>query len=87
MLGRLAELLAAVPAPTEEDLNNAFWQACHGGQRRAAEQLLVAGADINTSPAYASNKTALEQVVRPETRRELLASWLRERGAASHDAN
>src|SRR5215212_3086624 len=34
MLGRLEELLGATPPPSEEDLNNAFWQACHGGQRR-----------------------------------------------------
>jgi uncharacterized protein len=81
MLGRLEELLAAGPPPTEEDVNGAFWQACHGGQRRAAERLLAAGAEINTSPVYASNHTALDQVVKPDTRRDLLAGWLREHGA------
>jgi uncharacterized protein len=50
MLDRLEELLAADPAPTPADVDNAFWQACHGGQRRAAERLLAAGADINASP-------------------------------------
>ena len=85
MLGRLEELLAANPPPTEEDVNNAFWQACHGGQRRAAERLLAAGAAINASPAYASDQTALDQVVSPDTRRGLLASWLREHGATSAD--
>jgi ankyrin repeat protein len=83
MLGRLEELLAATP--TKDDVNNAFWQACHGGQRRAAERLLAAGADIDTSPDYAGNRTALEQAARPDTRRDLLASWLRERGATSND--
>jgi ankyrin repeat protein len=83
MLGRLEELLAANPPPNEEDLDNAFWQACHGGQRRAAERLLAAGADINASPRYASNKTGLDQVIAPDTRRDLLAGWLRDHGATS----
>jgi uncharacterized protein len=83
MLGRLEELLAATPPPTEEGVNEAFWQACHGGQRRAAERLLAAGADINASPGYASNQTALDRTVSPDTRRDLLASWLREHGATS----
>jgi hypothetical protein len=83
MLGRLEELLTVSPAPTENDLNNAFWQACHGGQRRAAERLLAAGADISATPDYANNQTALDQAVTPDTRRELLASWLRGHGAAS----
>jgi uncharacterized protein len=85
MLDRVEELLAATPPPSEEDVNNAFWQACHGGERRAAERLLAAGADINFSPAYASNQTALDQATSPDTRRGLLASWLREHGATSAD--
>jgi len=78
MLTRLDELLGTVP-PTEADLNEAFWQACHGGQRRAAERLLAAGADINACPAYANNQSALDAAIRPDTRRDLLASWLQER--------
>jgi uncharacterized protein len=73
------------PAPTPADVDNAFWQACHGGQRRAAERLLAAGADINASPDYASNKTGLDQAIASDTRRDLLASWLREHGAGSVD--
>jgi uncharacterized protein len=80
MLVRLDELLAAVQ-PTAEELNGAFWQACHGGQRRAAERLLAEGADINTSPDYASKQTALDQALKPDTRRDLLAAWLRDNGA------
>lgn len=81
MLNRLDELLTGSP-PTQEELDQAFWQACHGGQRRAAERLLDAGADINASPAYAANKTALDMATAADTRRDLLASWLREHGAA-----
>jgi ankyrin repeat protein len=84
MLTRLDELLDATPRPSAEELNNnAFWQACHGGQRRAAEQLLAAGSDINHSPVYASSHTPLDESIRPDTRRDLLASWLREHGAKS----
>jgi uncharacterized protein len=86
MLTRLDQLLAASPPPTADDLNEAFWQACHGGQRRTAERLLAAGADATAAPGYANNQTALETVTEPDTRRDLLASWLRERDAASQPA-
>ena len=81
MLTRLEELLVATPPPTAEDLDEAFWQACHGGQRRAAERLLAAGADVNATPGYANDRTALDAASGPDTRRDLLATWLRERGA------
>lgn len=80
LLMRMEELLAA-HSLVQEDLDHAFWQACHGGQRRAAERLLAAGADIAAIPDYAANQTALDTATRPDTRRELLATWLRERGA------
>src|SRR6201996_6247675 len=38
---RVEQLLAARPAPVADDLTEAFWQACHGGQRRNAERLLA----------------------------------------------
>jgi len=86
MLDRVEELLATDPPPTAEDLNNAFFQACSGGQRRAAERLATAGADINASPGYAQGLSPLEQATRPDTRREQLAEWLRVRGESSlHD--
>jgi ankyrin repeat protein len=80
MLGRLEELLAAGDPPAG-DLNEAFWQACHGGQRRAAEYLLARGADINSRPGY-SRRSPLDIAAGPGTRREILVSWLREHGAA-----
>jgi hypothetical protein len=81
MLSRLDELLAATPPPSVDEVNEAFWQACHGGQRRAAQRLLAAGADISAIPDYAGDQTALDVATSPDTRRDLLASWLRERGA------
>lgn len=83
MLPRLDELLSATPAPSADEVNAAFWQACHGGRRRAAERLLAAGADINAIPDYAGDQTALDVATSPDTQRDLLASWLRERGGGA----
>jgi ankyrin repeat protein len=85
MLTRIDELLGRTPAPTKEHLNAAFWQACHGGQRRTAERLLAAGADLTACPDYANGQTALDAAIRPDTRRDLLATWLRERHVSSND--
>jgi ankyrin repeat protein len=79
-LARVQDLLAATPAPDPQEINEAFWQACHGGQRRTAEYLLRHGADINTTVEYAHG-TALDVAAGPDTRRDLLATWLREQGA------
>jgi ankyrin repeat protein len=77
MLGRVEELLAA--GTTADDINHAFWQACHGGQRRAAERLLNAGADLNYSPDYAGGQTAVQTVADLDTRRQTMGTWLSER--------
>jgi hypothetical protein len=79
MLARMEELLAAEPPPPAEEIDDAFWQACHGGQRRAAELLLDLGADAGWVPEYAEGSGA-DVAAGPDTRRELLVAWLRERG-------
>jgi ankyrin repeat protein len=71
----LDELLAAGPAP--EQVNEAFWQACHAGQRRIAEKLLRHGADIDSIPGYAQ-RSAADIATDPDTRRALLREWLRD---------
>ena len=77
MLPRLHELLEdASPA----HVNQAFWHACAGGQRRTAEVLLERGADINFVPEYSKDKP-LAAATSVETRRKTLADWLREHGA------
>ena len=78
---RVDEFLAASPPPGQDDLDEAFFQACHGGQRRLAEYLLGRGADINASPGYADGQTPLQVAGETGTRRGILADWLRERGA------
>jgi len=80
MLGRLEELLGS--EPPAEDVSQAFWHACAGGQRRAAEYLLSRGADLNWEPDYAHG-TALDAANGLGTRQENVISWLRELGARS----
>ena len=74
------EFLAADPPPTSQEIDEAFWQACHGGQRRMAEYLLAQGASINVIPGY-SEQTALQAAGATGTRRQILVDWLKERGA------
>ena len=72
---RLEALLAAGPSPDE--ITNAFWCACHGGQREAAERLLEAGADLDW--VGHDGLTPLGAAERSEAAE--LAAWLRSRGA------
>jgi ankyrin repeat protein len=82
MTSRLDELLLQQPDVATEEVSQAFWHACAGGQRRAAEYLLSRGADVNWVPTYART-TALDAATGLGTQRELLLGWLRERGARS----
>ena len=47
LMDRLEACFAADPPPGADEVTHAFWCACHGGQRAAAEYLLARGADIN----------------------------------------
>ena len=80
MLDRLTALLGS--DPPAEDVSQAFWHACAGGQRRAAQYLLSRGADLNWEPDYAHG-TPLDAASGPSTRQENVISWLREVGARS----
>jgi uncharacterized protein len=80
MLARLDEILGS--DPPAEQVSQAFWHACAGGQRRAAEYLLARGADLNWEPDYARG-TPLDSANGLGTRQENVISWLREMGARS----
>jgi ankyrin repeat protein len=80
MTARLEAFFAPPSTPTAEEINDAFWQACHGGHRRSAEYLLARGADLNWIPGYAKD-TPLEIAASLDTGREALVSWLRDHGA------
>ena len=76
---RVDELIAA-ELPTQQQLTDAFWQACHGGQRRMAEHLLALGADLNGTPSW-GDSTPLDAADSFGTGRESLLTWLKEQGA------
>jgi ankyrin repeat protein len=79
LMDRVDEYFRAVLPPTPDEINNAFWCACHGGQREAAEYLLDQGADLNwvghdkLSPLDAAHRNGAAALVQ----------WLRGRGAKS----
>jgi ankyrin repeat protein len=78
LTAQVERLLNANPAPSQDNLDEAFWQACHGGQRRTAEYLLGKGADINAHPGY-SDEPPVSVAAAGDTRRQLLVDWLQER--------
>jgi ankyrin repeat protein len=81
MLERIEQLLEQRPDAAAE-VSQAFWHACAGGQRRAAEYLLARGADLNWEPDYADG-TPLDAAATRGTRQSNVVSWLQELGATS----
>jgi ankyrin repeat protein len=47
LMARVEQYFAGEPAPAPDEITNAFWCACHGGQQAAAEYLLQRGADLD----------------------------------------
>jgi hypothetical protein len=87
LMPRIEELLVTDP-PTPEELADAFWLACAGGQRRMAMFLRGLGADVNGTPSWGGESTPLDAAESRGTGREGLVSWLRDQGAtkSSDDA-
>lgn len=79
MLDRLEQLLDTGESGAEE-VSQAFWHACSAGQRRAAEVLRGAGADVSWVPDYAEG-TALDAARSLGTRRDNVIGWLESLGA------
>jgi ankyrin repeat protein len=80
LMDRLHEYFGDETEPSRDEVRHAFWGACHGGQRSAAEFLLDRGADLNWLPPW-EELTPLDAAERSEARD--LAEWLRRRGAKS----
>ena len=76
LMDRLDDHLAQ--EPSRDEVNASFWGACHGGQRRAAENLFDRGADVNWIP-YWEQLTPLDAAERSDAGE--LVEWLRARGA------
>ncbi len=79
MTQRVDELMAAAP-PTHQELTDAFWQACSGGQLRMAQYLLPLGADLNGTPSWGADRP-LDVADGIDTGRQALVNWLRAQGA------
>lgn len=78
----LRAMLRATPPPSQALVNQAFWHACAGGQRRCAELLAAHGADQNFTPDYGSG-TVIDVASSHGTQRTNLIEWLGARGAVS----
>jgi uncharacterized protein len=81
-MDRLQEAFARTPPPTRQEVTEAFWQACHGGQRWAAEYLLERGADPNWVADW-DQHTPLDMA--QASGAEDLIEWLQGQGARSAD--
>jgi len=77
LIDRVEECVAA--SPDLDAITEAFWCACHGGQRRTAQYLLEQGADLNWV-GY-DDLTPFDAAQRSEAPE--LAEWLRDQGAKS----
>jgi ankyrin repeat protein len=79
LMDRVAEAFTKHPAPTPDEITNAFWCACLGSQQPAAEYLLARGADINWIGH--NELTPLDTARRSGA--DALCEWLASRGAKS----
>ena len=79
LMAPVVEHFASPTPPTPDEATNAFWCACHGGQRSPAEYLLGRGADLNwvgydgLTPIDAANRSGAAELV----------EWLHSQGAKS----
>jgi ankyrin repeat protein len=70
----------AKSASPPDEVNVAFWCACHGGQQSSAEYLLDRGADLNWISVW-DGLTPLDAALRSNAAN--LVQWLRSQGAKS----
>ncbi len=80
MMNNVEDRFNSETQPEPEEINLAFWYACHGGQKKAAEYLLEKGADINWLPPW-ENRTPLDATEREGPKD--FVDWLRTKGAVS----
>jgi ankyrin repeat protein len=83
LLDRVRQYCAAEPSPSPDQVTNAFWHACRGGQRQAAEYLLARGANLNWI-GY-SKRTPLDAAEHSDN--DDLIAWLKSQGARSGTAS
>lgn len=71
-LGRVRQALTAQPSPPPEDITNAFWHACRGGQLATARELLAHGA----APDWVGHERKTPLAVARESGAADLIAWL-----------
>ena len=76
LMDRVESFFAGASPPSPAEITKAFWLACHGGQREAAEYLLARGAD----PEWIGydNLTAIQAAERSGATH--VVDWLRSKG-------
>ena len=79
MMKRVNEFFVSADRPSADEITNAFWCACAGGQRETAEYLLERGADLNWV-GY-NGRTPIDAA--QQSQAGDLVEWLRGLGAAS----
>jgi ankyrin repeat protein len=77
---RLENYFAGAEQPGAEEIDLAFWNACHGGQLASARYLLDRGAQLDWLPGW-ENRTPLDAAERSGATE--VVAWLRENGATS----
>ncbi|MDG5473152.1 ankyrin repeat domain-containing protein [Jeotgalibacillus sp. ET6] len=78
LMNRIQQRFQGGDSPAPEQITEAFWLACHGGQKRSAEYLFAQEADLNWI-GY-DNLTPLEAVQRNHAHHSLI-EWLINQGA------
>jgi ankyrin repeat protein len=79
LMSRVVEHFDNSTPPAPADVTESFWQACHGGQRHAAEYLLDRGAELNW---IGYNKRTPLDIAQHSSAKDMV-KWLRDRGAKS----
>jgi hypothetical protein len=79
MMDRLQQYVTRDPKPSADEITNAFWNACHGGQLEAARYLLCHNAELNW--VGHGGLTPLDAAARNGS--QGLLEWLRKQEAAS----
>jgi ankyrin repeat protein len=79
MVDRLQQFFTGHPQPSGDEVNNAFWNACRGGQLEAARYLFGQRAALNW--VGHDGLTPLDAAARNGS--EELVEWLRKKGATS----
>ena len=74
----LQDYFGGASAPDADQVSDAFWAACHGGQLQAAEYLLDRGAALNWLPGW-EQLTPLDAAARSGATDVI--TWLHSRGA------